>query len=1002
MAGGTKTKDTKPAPAAPKKGGPAKGADPNGNNATPKGAADPAAVDKTKAHFGPSVAGSKDEALYIPVLPVPDHKLAHSTGLYTDPKTTYFHAANYGRKGKHFDPAQIATWNAAVNDAAAIKRLGEIGFTDGRPYLVTGESGKVVRVAADTIADVAKSLRRPFWSRDNRETTHDVDHILELQIGGWPKNQAVKGISNLELLDSESNRSSGSVIADAIDKAIEKAVKEPQVVDALPKGKKLDPAKVPTEYDVVFLAFQGTKGKGVPSRWSVDDINAAKHIEALKDTASPVSFFDISDPDPAKIKFKKHHLKPEDYVGSSKKPVIYVAGVKRVGISWPDAKAQTKKLDKKEAKALGLEGASLELDLGSEGGADLTKTEGALILTKGLWEYQRTRGPLGPSTVQYTSFKLRRLAHTSHAWKMAIPGITNEKGELKGLSAINFGALDFNGDEFFMGGRIIPSLKPLENVPIDILLVGDSLVVQATFTAGDLKPPKPFTISRAALTIGMRLDGKGFHGEASGRVDFGIDNVGAGFLKAEKGTDTAFELEGGFVFEPKLCDSKIDFWYRKNEWGAKGTLTVPKKRIPGVKSATFTLGYETGKLTAEGDAELDVPAFKKGHVKLEHSDAEGLLIGARFDLADDLPIVKGGYLEGQVKRSPAGDWELSGKGQANLSFAGHSATLIGEYDKGIFDIHADVPFKYKRLKGTIRVGATNREYDKEGRPTGNVAPKLHAYGGGSLEIMLVDPWLKGTAGFEVLPTGSWRLVGEIALTQGVPITKPLLEKTIPIGKPVDVDIDLIQLVVASVFVNIGGSLTAFANIGALTLEQAKFSVKYSPDDDSQTRVTGFGVIALPASVGVRLNLHVGAGLRLLVVKAKVTGNVDVTAQLDFVARLGAAIDWQPGKGIVFAGFAAINAEALMTFSLYAAVDVYVDLWLTTINVYHYSFPKKTLSWKPPLRLGAMFPMTYSEGKSFDVGIDEIKFTGAEIDAEKTFTSMFDRSRSEGAQEDSDE
>jgi hypothetical protein len=244
-------------------------------------------------------------------------------------------------------------------------------------------------------------------------------------------------------------------------------------------------------------------------------------------------------------------------------------------------------------------------------------------------------------------------------------------------------------------------------------------------------------------------------------------------------------------------------------------------------------------------------------------------------------------------------------------------------------------------------------------------------------------------------------VGDIRVTEGVPITKPLLDKEKPLFKK-DVDIELIQLIVAAVFVNIGGEVSAFAKVGALTLEHALFHVDYNPENEAETHVQGFAVIALNAAAGIRANLHLGAGARLLIVKAKVTGNVDLTAELAIVARLGAGLDWRPGKPIQFGGFVSLNAETVLTFGLYAAVDVYLDLLLGTIDLYEYKFPKKTLSYKPPLRVGAKLPIKYVEGQPFDIDVKAIEFTNAEFDAEKTFGDMFEHSRKEGAQEVNDE
>ncbi len=947
--------------------------------------APPPAVDATKPRLGPKIANS-EQALYIPVLHIPKFKAER----YPTSRT-YYRSHKFSRKGEN-DAEQVSRWNQAMGaDAGTVAALKPL-VKDKHTYIVTGTQG-LRAVIADNIVELAARLRRPFWDKaGSGEITHDVDHVVELQIGGWPDapNRAFLATpaTNLELLESKANSASGSTIAKQVDQAVASALRTKQVLDALPPKHRSAEA-VFDNYDVVFEKIEALEGSSKPSRWPFADVLAGRHIATLELDSSHVGLFDLSDPNPEKP-LKKHRWTREELIGSSKVTVIYVAGLMRVPIRW-NPKDQKRQLTPGEILALGFPpGARIEMDVGSKGGADLNQPLGVLTPDE-LWRYPRTKIGVTTPIGERRQFTIRRLEHTVHAWAMRVPGLANAQGHFGPLSPIEFGALDFDGRELYLPGRIKPSLSVLEKLPVNLVFRGNSVALETTFGAEDLNVPKPFTVPRARVTLGVNQN-LAFY--ADGRVEFGIERVGSGSLSAKGSTEGGFELDGDFTFEKKLAESSIRFWYKKNEWGASGTLTIPSKRVPGVKHATLAVSYAQGKLIADGDAELDVPLFKRAALHLEYSEKDGLVLGGVFELKTDLSIVKSGTLAAEVRRSPEGDWALSGNGRVLVEIAGHRAELKGAYDRGIIDVSARVPFKWKRIDGEVTLGATNREYDKDGKPTGKIAPSFHAYGGGIVTVFFTD-WLFGTIELVVLPNGSWHVVGEVGIAETVKITKePLLDKKIPIGRPIDLDFSFINLGVASLYVKIGGSLEAFARLDPLELRKAFFRVKYNPEKEDETSVVGAGILALPATVGLTAELHLGVGGRVLVFTAEIVGHVSVTAALKLLAELGAGFEWRPGKGIVLAGYAALTAQAELTFRVFATFDVNLDLWLYTKNLYHHDFGGKELSYKPPLRVGAMFPFTYREGQPFDVDIHDIKFVEPDFDREATMKEMFNHARKE--------
>src|SRR4029079_6845895 len=110
-----------------------------------------------------------------------------------------------------------------------------------------------------------------------------------------------------------------------------------------------------------------------------------------------------------------------------------------------------------------------------------------------------------------------------------------------------------------------------------------------------------------------------------GEVGVAIDKVGEGTIAARIDTSHGFALQGSFTFDPELFDppSRIEMGYVDGEFSGNGILTIGADRVRGIKTATITVAYAQGVLTATGTAELDVPGLQRGTMQLTYSEAEG-------------------------------------------------------------------------------------------------------------------------------------------------------------------------------------------------------------------------------------------------------------------------------------------------------------------------------------------------------------------------------------------
>ena len=67
-----------------------------------------------------------------------------------------------------------------------------------------------------------KKLTIPDWDKNGNalENTTEVDHIIELQTGGWPSVETPNQIENMECLDKSSNATAGSKTRSNIERVV--------------------------------------------------------------------------------------------------------------------------------------------------------------------------------------------------------------------------------------------------------------------------------------------------------------------------------------------------------------------------------------------------------------------------------------------------------------------------------------------------------------------------------------------------------------------------------------------------------------------------------------------------------------------------------------------------------------------------------------------------------------------------------------------------------------
>jgi hypothetical protein len=793
-------------------------------------------------------------------------------------------------------------------------------------------------------------LRLPNWRPSGVHYPIEVDHKEEIQLGG------PHSLDNLQLLGFKANRSSGTQIQNEIIDRIEDAI-----ADNTGPGKKWEkrPPDAKTarqRFDIKFKALDGKLDLPDDVRWTRADIEAGKHLDAIQ-------VLDLAAVRKHKLLQDKNELK-----------IFKSGGVgKPEREDWdPDDPSYSKTINKKnwnDIKGFDLTGIKYE-----PGGSD-NKLSGTIFKRNHHVKEKDFPVPLiedAPYTVRMSLGSLRQtVISLRHASPVEIIDVRMEKS-------------------VYITGILRPSLPIFKNLELDITIDGDNVTLSKTFGAEDFNLPKPITINSASLTLGFGTAGLDVRGD----ILFEIERVGKGKVSGLGSTSKGFAVEGEFEFDTKLFDpAMIKAWYKDEEFGMAGKIGIKEGKVKGIKRASAEVSYTKGKLEASGKAELLIPGIKAAAMNMSYSDAEGLMVGGAFELADNIPGIKSGGGEVQVKQKKDGEgYEITAHGKAVPNIPGISSSIDIRYENDAITIEGTVGYEKGMLKGSVMIGVTNRPVDEAGRPgDGPGGKELKIYGSGSVTIKIA-PWLQGTIGIMFLPNGEIVVTGEVGLPSSIDLfpEKKFDKNLFKIG----IDIPIVGVSVLGqnigIFASIGGGLDLSAGIGPIQLQELGLSVTYNPAHEEQTTVTGRGKLHIPAHAGLRLFVRGSLGVGIPIVDAKAGLEIGAGLGLEGALDAGVEVNWSPMQGLKIDAFGEVYVEPKLKFDITGFVEVEADLLFDTITLYEKKWQLASFEFGSGLRFGVKFPIHYEEGKPFNVSLDDLQFQVPDIDPMDLLTRLIDQ------------
>ena len=923
-------------------------------------AADPRSLPEEVGQLQPD-----GETLMFSELKMPPFKMSDHPPPITRPK-------NY-RRAEEENPARLQnTWKAAMAEASgsyvkpflerqlreriAGSRGSTVAIDPGAIYAFTSPipGARRNRYVIGNLSTIVREFASPSWDQRGRSNFYHVDHIKELQLGGQDD------LTNYRLLKGSINRASGFKILRNIRasvgshlRALGKSTSNVEI-DAVLANRRLQFRRA--EPDTSFSPSTVSEDLDM---WTQRDVGSGNHfkVAGINELISVAPLAELGTRDRILVFPQETGWIPKQFNNRS----AFGSGEK----AWFRPWEITEKIIGPVEDENVLTGFRIKLD-------ERGYPPRARIRYK--------RQPLKP-------VMLRRFPGGSrYAGFIDRPSIQSEAERDLGIqdaSPIRLDEFEIDPDQGIVArGKLLPTIPLFENLEIDLTLVDGDLTASKTFATGEFRVPPPLQVNDSSLTLFVSTS-RGLGVE--GRVDFGIDGVGEGFLGASASTSEGFALDGQFRFDTQTFEpAEISMSYRDGLIRANGTIGIPDGKVSGVKRAQVSVTIESGpegtSFAGDGTLEPKVRAIREGTVRFSHSAERGTEIGGTLTLSDDIPNVQGGSVEAVLSR-PADqpEWDLRASGTVTAGVAGFTATVNVDYHNGMFTVEGEGAYSRGMLSGTVTVGATNRALGEDGRPTETIGDRIIAYGGGTVTVRIA-PWLQGTVGVRFLPNGEIEVVGEIALPSEIEIfARKQIEKSI-------FSIAVQAPIFPGIVAEIGGGLSAQAGIGPGVIDQLRLGITYNPAHEEQTHVTGDAHLNIPADAGLRLAVRAGIGLGIT--GASATGGLEIGGMLGLAgaAEAGVHVDWMPTTGLRIDAFGALHAEPKFRFD----ISGYVSVRALGFEVYGNTWEFASYEFGSNLRFGVRFPIHYVEGEPFDISLSDVEFTVPEINPRQLLTSLVDR------------
>jgi hypothetical protein len=656
--------------------------------------------------------------------------------------------------------------------------------------------------------------------------TGQMDHIVELQIGGGDNNE------NIQVLDPVQNRDSGGAIKNQVFKLGEAVASDTDLSDG--------------SAEQINLKFGSVKLNGTPEKLpsqcpppkpttclAVENCARKMKPAAAGGTAPAVVDYEISAGGGASTTLKV----PTDFATNKKETV------------------QIKDDSLNNSAAELIPGLLLNVLSHRSSGGDQIEGE---IDTR-----EKTRLPLAiegkKGGVQFNVAKNGKLALAKKNPNLGFTYRYLSPGAITSVALNDEGGVDW-------AGHITPGVPFLGK--LDVTYAKGELKVAKGLDEAALKK-KSFLgakITKAEIALVLAPE---FKPEGVIEFQIGPDKapLATGNLSVTK-DDLGLVASGRLKLNiPKIDTAETDIIYRagggRNEWEATIKIESSQIKLPYVKSGSLTGHINKNEIQFVGKAGFELPGGNTAEAGLERKGNDWIFFGGgtfKFPRLHDTTVTVSYH---------TGNETFLATGSTGFTLA--ALGLTGRLDKVTF---------VARKGGEPKVSGTGSLEIKKGKANGKASVTLHENGRfsgkGHIDYQFTESITAG-ADVELDEKEKLRVTGELTIKRyelftGFHDSKELfsLDLTIPIP----------GLSVAGVGINavVGGGVTAGYDFGPGVIEPLTFTAGFNPlENDPDLDLAVGGQVKIPAQAYLTANIH--AGIQVSVVVAKVEGGIQLNGTI---------------------------------------------------------------------------------------------------------------------------
>ncbi|MBX3117503.1 MAG: DUF4157 domain-containing protein [Fimbriimonadaceae bacterium] len=513
-------------------------------------------------------------------------------------------------------------------------------------------------------------------------------------------------------------------------------------------------------------------------------------------------------------------------------------------------------------------------------------------------------------------------------------------------------------------GTLRPSLPLFRNTQFGLTFGNGTLTATLGANVSTWRPFGPARVTRAELSATLLPELS-----AQGNLDFAIGGGSSPIATANINVTAnmrGFEASGTInLHVPRIDNAQGRIVYRDGAWSGSIRITSTQLQIPNVTSCTVVVDFTNQGIRPSGEIVIDV----RGNPITLRAAMEGnnwVFSGSgRFTY----PPLNPTTLSFRYTRG-----RLTATGTTGFTFRGLTGTITINYDEGVVTGEGTLNMTRGRMNGTITARLL-----RSGAITAD----------GTISYQLT-PSLRAQVGISIDERQNVRLTGELRFTQPIELFRRFGSERRLFSTSVDIPILGISLGPVSVGLvfRITGSLSVDYGIGPGRIEDLHLSAGFNPfDENPNFELEGGGRLVIPIGGGftasIRGALALSAGI------ASISGGLTASARVGlnggFTNNL--TISYRQGKYTVD-NIARLTVAPELSFGLEANVEAEA---LRGAYTYHRGYQLASYRFGSNLEFGVEAPFHYESDQPFrPPSLDSIRFIKPDIDVSSLMSGMLSR------------